>query len=429
MSLRKDGHGQDMTPPKMARHNRRSGFHRCLAEIVLLSALLSLATSTACLPKGGTAAARARSGDEELAVRRGVFSLPVLLTGELVAVDAVEIPTPRTPQWELTIHWLAEDGARVKAGDRLVAFDTSAFAANLENRRLSLARAEAEQAQHRASAAGRITAQQQELEARRIALEKAIINASVPAELISRREYEERRLALLRARAEHDRARDELASLEVAIAAESRERKVQVAQSRAEILRAEEAIAAVTIAAPRGGIVEVATHPWEGRKLQVGDTAWPGLVTVRLPALESMAVEAALYDVDDGAVAPGTRAHCALDAYPERRFPARVIAITPVAQEPARLSRRRTFRVILELDEPDPEIMRPGMSVRAEVTALTLDDVLVAPRSALDLDGAATRARLVGGRWRQVELGPCSAQECQVLGGLADGERLARRDL
>lgn len=390
---------------------------------------LSFLAAVACSPGGGTLADRENPVDNQLTVRRGPFSLPVLLTGELLALDAVEIPTPQTQQWELTIRWLAEDGARIEAGERLVEFDTSAFAANLENRRLALARAEAEQAQHRASAAGRLAAQQQEVEARRIALEKSLIHASVPEELISRREYEERRLALERARAEHDRATDELASLEVTISGEAREREVQVKQSRTEILRAEEAIDAVTVSAPRGGVVEVATHPWEGRKLQVGDTAYPGLVTVRLPALETMAVESALYDVDDGAVGPGMSAVCTLDAYPDRQFAARVTAITPVAQEPARLSRRRAFRLMLHLDEPDPEIMRPGMSVRVEVTALTIEGVLIAPRAALDLDGEHSSARMAGGRWRRVELGPCSAQECQVLEGLNEGERLMRRDL
>lgn len=417
-----------MTSPLMRRYPLVARDRQAVRGFLSLAGLLALAALTACSPAGSSAAAGANPGRDTLRVRRGAFVLPVLLTGELVAVDAVNIPTPQTEQWELTIRWLVEDGACVAAGDRLIEFDTSAFSANLDNRRLALARSEAELAQHQASAAGRIAAGQQEVEARRIALEKAMIQASVPEELISRREFEERRLALQRARAEHDRALDELGSLEVTIAGETKERDVQVRRSRTEIRRAEEAIAAVTIAAPRGGVVEVGAHPWEGRKFQVGDNAWPGLVTVRLPALEAMAVEAALYDVDDGAVAPGMGAECTLDAYPDRRYFARVTAITPVAQEPARLSRRRAFRVMIELDEPDPGIMRPGMSVRVEVMALHLDDVLVAPRAAIDLDGDRPRARLAGGRWREVELGPCSARECQVREGLAEGEGLARRD-
>ena len=45
-------------------------------------------------------------------------------------------------------------------------------------------------------------------------------------------------------------------------------------------------------------------HPWEGRKLQEGDTVWVGMTVASLPDLDSMIVEASLSDVDDGRIAP-----------------------------------------------------------------------------------------------------------------------------
>ena len=48
----------------------------------------------------------------------------------------------------------------------------------------------------------------------------------------------------------------------------------------------------------------------------------------------------------------------------------------PVAQEDDNQSLRRSFRVVIRLDDSDPERMRPGMSVRAEVLPLPLTDAI-----------------------------------------------------
>jgi hypothetical protein len=165
---------------------------------------------------------------------------------------------------------------------------------------------------------------------------------------------------------------------------------------------------------------------WEPRKLQEGDMVHRGHTVARLPELASMQVEAALSDVDDGRVKPGMAAACVLDAYPQREFPCRVTAVSPVARESSRNSLLRFFKVDLALAEDDPSIMRPGMSVKAEVRVESLPGVLLAPRAALDEAARPPRARLADGGWAEVEVGPCDAHRCVVTGGLEAGTRLAR---
>src|SRR5829696_7757492 len=70
--------------------------------------------------------ARADAGQsEELAVHRGSFRQRALLTGELAAERGEALTVPRTNAFQLQIRWMAEDGARVKAGDPVVSFDNS----------------------------------------------------------------------------------------------------------------------------------------------------------------------------------------------------------------------------------------------------------------------------------------------------------------
>ena len=378
---------------------------------------------------GRATPAPSASGDpagppRDLVVRRGDFRGRFLLTGELQAIKADDIVAPRTPVWLIAIRWMEKDGVEVKAGQKVLEFDNSAFASDLEEKKLSLAEAENELAQSESAA----RAQEQDrifaLEESRVALEKARIEAAVPEELSDRRRFQERQMALRRAETEFEKAGEDLAAQRAAARADLDNRRITVEKARRAILLAEAAIEALALSAPRDGILVVAENPWEDRKFEVGDTAYPGVAVMQIPDLSAMRVEARLSDVDDGRIAVGMPASCVLDMYPDVVFPGKVVELTPVAQEPSRRSLRRAFRMLLDLDRTDPARMRPGMSVRVEVETARLQDALLAPRAGLDLGASPPRALLERGGAVEVRLGPCSATECVVEDGLEEGARL-----
>ena len=68
--------------------------------------------------------------------------------------------------------------------------------------------------------------------------------------------------------------------------------------------------------------------------------------------------------------------------------------------------------------------MRPGLSSRVVVHAMTQRNALLVPRAALDFSGAKPRAHLASGKIVDVVLGACNAQECVVKSGLNEGESL-----
>ncbi len=346
------------------------------------------------------------------------------MTGELESVRADDQVAPRTPSWTNTIRWMEADGAVVHAGQKVVEFDNTAFSSDLEEKKLSLAQAESDLEKAEADSAAGVDDREFAVAQRRIAVEKAATEAAVPEDLLPRRTYQERQLALRRAEVEREKAAEDLASYRATSGADLGARRIALRKARAEIETAEEAIEALILRAPRDGILVVADHPWEERKLQVGDTVFVGWTVTRIPDPTSWRVVAQLADVDDGRIAIGMPAVCTHDTYPDERFPGKVAELTPVAQEPARLSLRRAFRVRIDLDRVDPGRMRPGMSVKVEVTPRRDPSALLAPRAALDLAARPPRARLRDGREVEVRLGPCSAGECVVEGGLAEGTRL-----
>lgn len=358
-------------------------------------------------------------------VRRGTFTDRFLLTGELAAVRSDNIVVPRTPAWQVPIRWMEADGATVAQGQKVLELDNSQFSGELEQKRLAAEKAANDLLRRKAEIEGTLAEKEFDVERRRIEVEKAQLEANIPEQLRPQREYQEKQLALARAQVEQRKARETLQATRQASAAQLEELNIALERARDEIGTAEQAIGALTLLAPRDGILVVAENGREGRKFQIGDSVWVGLPVMSMPDLTTMKVVANLSDVDDGRISLGATARCTLDAYPERSFAGRVIEISPIAQEENNRSLRRFFRAVIQLEESDPERMRPGMSVRAELALPPLEQVLIAPRRSLDLTTDPPRARLADGTTADVRLGVCDPAECVIEEGLAEGTRLS----
>lgn len=392
-----------------------------------LVAMLAVVLASGCSPDHATASVESDAPGELLVVRRTAMHSKVLLTGALEAERSEKVHVPRTPLWQLTIRWMEVDGTTVVEGQRVLEMDNSQFTSDLVQKRLARSGAYNDLIRKEADIAGEIFDKEFALEQQRIAVAKARIDAEIPATLRSSRDYQEDQLDLARAEFEYDKALEELEASTQASVAAIEELTLALRRAEGEIATAEDAIAKLTLAAPRDGILVVAENPGEGRKFQEGDNAWVGLAVMSIPDLSSMMVVARLSDVDDGRIAPGMPAVCTLDAYPDRTFTGHVREIAPIAQEDSNQSMRRSFRVVIVLDEPDPERMRPGMSVRVEITETPADDVLIAPRVALDLSSEPYHALLADGSTAEIRLGRCSTVACVIEEGLDEGARLRRR--
>lgn len=363
--------------------------------------------------------------EQQLRVRRGTFASDVVLAGELEAARGELLSVPPLPNWQTAIKWIAEDGASVNAGDPVAELDNSALTSDLDTKRQTAMQATQELQQKESEWAADLEQKELDVEKKKSDLEKAVLDAKLPRELISGRSFEEKQNALRRASTEHEKAVDTLRARRTSIAAERENLLLTIEKTRRDIARAESAINALVLRAPRGGTVVVKDHPWEGRKLQSGDQVWVGFPIATLPELDSMRVNAALADVDDGKIAAGMPVTVVLDGYPDLQFKGRVTAISAVAQESRRASLRRNFHVLVALERVDPSRMRPGLSARVTVRRDNAQSVLLAPRAALDFSSDKPRVRLDGGAMKEVKLGACNAQDCVVASGLEEGARLA----
>ncbi len=361
-----------------------------------------------------------------LRARRGSFTRALTLTGELEAARGQAITVPVLPQWQSSIKWLAADGAQVKKDERVVELDNSTFTTDLDSKRQTELQVLQEIQQKEAEWKADLEQKQLDFDTRKSELDKAKIDAAVPRDILSLREYQDRQIKLERAETEFAKARDIAGALRKEIGADRQNLQLRLTKARREIRKAEEAIASVVLRAPRDGIVIVRDHPWEGRKMQVGDTVWVGFPLALIPEMASLRVAASLADVDDGRVAIGMPATVVLDGYPGTSFNGKVVSISAVAQETSRQSLRRAFKVVVNLDRIDARRMRPGLSARVVIRTQSIPDALIAPRAALEITPKKTYAHLSGGNKTEVTIGACDAQECVVTRGLEEGQRLER---
>lgn len=379
----------------------------------------------ACSPK--SAAVVPDDAPAALQVSRGDFHDPLLISGVLDASDSASILSPQGA-WGVTIRWMADDGSHVNKGDKVLEIDNSGILRELDSQEQQVLRARNDITEQQTSSTLSMVEKKHLLRQAQSTLQRAKLDASVPADAYPRRTYENMQLALKRAQVAHTDAQEAVAMERTVSASALSQKRIVLAKALRAIEATNAKMKGYVVHAPRDGIV-VASQFWrQDRPYQIGDKTWPGQVIMKQPNLSAMRVNALLSDVDDGQVVVGAKVSCTLDAYPALRFAGRVVDMSPVARAPRHRSLRRSFDVIVELEETDEATMRPGMSVQVEIQNVT-PEMLIVPREAIAFRQGKTMLLLASGDQPEVDLDRCSARQCTLRSSIAEGTKLRSREM
>jgi HlyD family secretion protein len=139
---------------------------------------------------------------------------------------------------------------------------------------------------------------------------------------------------------------------------------------------------------------------------------------------QGLEVIAKVPESDLGRLRIGLPADVRVDAFPDRRFPARVRQIAPRA---VKLNNVTSFEVKLELINPPPEL-RIGMTADIDFKTGTLPARTLVPTVAVVTEKGRPGVLLVGKNrqptFQPVELGVSSGKDTQILTGLEPGTRV-----
>jgi len=291
----------------------------------------------------------------------------IRVTGELRSANPHYFGPPAiSDTWQFTIAFMAPDGALVKAGSPILKFDAQDLMTKVRDKENSLNEKQKELKKQKIVSREQLSdhklAQAEAIADR----DKAALKADIPDTLLARREYRENQLILEQAelmlllRAEELEKENRIQETEQEIL----EREIGVLQ--ADIAQLQHSIGVMTIIAPGNGVVihAVGRH---NNKASVGDNVWRGRRVIEFPDLEQLVVFLEVPERESARIAIGQSVKFILDAAPDRQFEGKVVELASVIHSRSRNQPARVFDATVELQILDPELMRPGMSVNAEI--------------------------------------------------------------
>jgi macrolide-specific efflux system membrane fusion protein len=200
----------------------------------------------------------------------------------------------------------------------------------------------------------------------------------------------------------------------------------QIQQLEATVKIDEDARLKTLVRSPMAGtVVSLAARPG-----QMVMAAQPAPALVRIADLSDMTVAARVAESDVTRLRPGMTAQFTTPGYPGKRWSGKLRQVMPIPADGSGEQGKEAFYIVLfEVKNPERELMS-GMSAKVQfIVAQARDAVLVPAKylGAVDDDGQSS-VNVVDATQRvsvrKVKVGLRTAQEAQILSGLAAGDRV-----
>ncbi|MFH1684088.1 MAG: efflux RND transporter periplasmic adaptor subunit [Candidatus Margulisiibacteriota bacterium] len=197
-----------------------------------------------------------------------------------------------------------------------------------------------------------------------------------------------------------------------------------------ELERTKTALDNAQIVSPISGLVAE-------KSVIAGESISPGVPVMTVVDIDHPWAEIQIDEVDIAQAKMDQRVRFTTDAFPDEEFFGKIIWINKKAELKKVGGRVRmdeedlVFRGKVEFED-GRDILKPGMSVYAEIITGEKQGVVVAPREAITLREGKRIAFLVRGdqvRQQEVELGIKDAEKVEILKGLAKGQMVAVSNL
>lgn len=204
---------------------------------------------------------------------------------------------------------------------------------------------------------------------------------------------------------------------------------LKLAQGRVDRLTAEiddfnKDIERLKVKAPMDGMVIYKAN-WEGEKPAVGESIQFGQPILELAVIELMQLKAQVAESDSGKLVLGQKVKIILDGTQEQTFSGKVVNLGRVFRSKSAQDKKRILDTIIEFDETNSSVMRPGMTARIEVITKVLDKALTLPIKAVKDLSDSKVITLESGVEKQVEVAYIIGNKVVLAKGVKQGERVA----
>jgi len=354
----------------------------------------------------------------------------ILINGELRAERSREITVPRIRSgFASTVTYMALEGTQVKQGERILEFDASNLLSQKSEAERRLDEAKLKIEKSKAELEAQRMDFQMELGQTEGNLKVAELYGKIGKELLPANTYQKYQLDLEKAVLARDKAKEKLNNHLASVPAQLKLVAVERDQAEIDLKKIDGDLAMLQVDAPQDGIVIYGDNWASNRKVQVGDSIFPGMPVLILPDLSSMQVVGFVYDTELRNLSPGMVCDLHLDAVPGKTWRGKIVSLTSVASRKSFASQHKVFRVVIQPDSVDLNLMKPGMTVRIEVPVSLAAGVVAIPREYLGVDTKG-RYYVVKGTDPKtataqiVQVGVFSSSLVQIASGLNAGDRI-----
>jgi multidrug resistance efflux pump len=303
-----------------------------------------------------------------------VYSSELLLTGKVSSSAKQVVNAPQSSRWQIQIQWMEEEGEIVNEGDVIAVFDGSNEQSRLDQNIESLERQVLEFEQLKMEQERKVSEAQGSLKLAIMRVDRARIEASVPASDVSRYDKGQYDLALQRALLEQVKAEEALQRALKERSTELQKKNIDNQKVEEEIAYLEGLLEKMNVKATLSGPVSYAMHPWTQQKIAAGNNLQPSWKVMDVQASSDFQIETWIHEIDAVDLQENTQVSLVIDAYPSQSFTGKIESISSQSEKKPQWSKSAYFPAIIRfVDEPDLKLL-PGMSVRIHVNKEESDD-------------------------------------------------------
>ncbi len=358
-------------------------------------------------------------------VHKGTFQIVLPAFGELQAAKSTPIVVPPESRFGIqTIAWMAPEYSSVKAGEVVIRLASTELKeqlrieeAEMAKLDLEIQKKEAQLEKDKSDLHGQIavTSVQRALADVYAARDETIFPKNKIIEDAIDLDYQNTR------ERHFGRKKDQL---EKRIAAELQLLQSKARTRRMQIKQIQDQLNNLEIKAPHDGML-VIDKTWRGEKYRVGMNAFGGQRLGSLPDLTQMEAKLFVLESEASGLKESLPVSLSLDFEPGRVFSGKVIGIDTIAKPMGEESPLKYFETKVALDITDPQLMKPGVQVKASIFVEKEADVLSVPNQALVFE--QTKAFLLVKNStkvekRAVETGARSLTLTIITKGLKEGD-------
>ncbi len=362
---------------------------------------------------------------------RDEFIIELSTRGEIDALNSTNVSLQQMRRrMTLKIIEMVDEGTVVQQGDFLLQLDNAEALQRVDEEKDNLANTKAQLESEKATIASNMAQLESQLESQKYNYEQAKLSLKMmqfEAEA-KKQEYE---LSMKKAEVALKQAQEKIASQKIIDKATLMRAELNVRQAEAELKEAETALNALVMTAPISGLVvykEIFTSSGM-KKVQVGDSPWPGMPILGIPDLSIMQAKTNVNEVDISKVEKGQNVIVTVDALEGKSYYGKITRVAALARREISTN-VKVFDVEVTLDSTDGQL-RPGMTSVCRIITGRIPDALSIPLQAVFQKDGKTVVYVMHGvkpRMQEVKVGTKSSDKIVILEGLEEGDEVCLRD-